>query len=74
MPQSRSSTVLPKHQKHRDEEQIIIKETRLCKYIENFTTKYWKSSDKNSDIFHISTQNIDCRYSLESPPGGGSNG
>ena len=22
---------------------------------------------KNSDIFHISTQNIDCRYSLEPP-------
>ena len=22
---------------------------------------------KNSDIFHISAQNIDCRYSLEPP-------
>ena len=28
---------------------------------------------KNSDIFHISAQNIDCRYSLESPRRGGSN-
>ena len=28
---------------------------------------------KNSDIFHISTQNIDCRYSLEPPRRGGSN-
>ena len=28
---------------------------------------------KNSDIFHISTQNIDCRYSLEPPLRGGSN-
>ena len=28
---------------------------------------------KNSDIFHISAQNIDCRYSLESPQRGGSN-
>ena len=37
------------------------------KYIENFTTKTWKFSDKNSDIFHISAQNIDCRYSLEPP-------
>ena len=28
---------------------------------------------KNSDIFHISAQNIDCRYSLEPPWRGGSN-
>ena len=28
---------------------------------------------KNSDIFHISAQNIDCKYSLEPPRRGGSN-
>ena len=28
---------------------------------------------KNYDIFHISTQNIDCGYSLEPPRRGGSN-
>ena len=28
---------------------------------------------KNPDIFHISAQNIDCRYSLELPRRGGSN-
>ena len=28
---------------------------------------------KNSDIFHISAQNIDCGYSLELPLWGGSN-
>ena len=28
---------------------------------------------KNSDIFPISAQNIDCVYSLEPPQGGGSN-
>ena len=28
---------------------------------------------KNSDIFHISAQNIDCGYSLERPRRGGSN-
>ena len=28
---------------------------------------------KNADIFHISAQNIDCGYSLESPRRGGSN-
>ena len=42
---------------------------------------YWKFhhqktqdfSDKNSVIFHISAQNIDCGYSLEPPRRGGSN-
>ena len=35
--------------------------------------KKWKYSDKNSDIFHISAQNIDCGYLLELPRQGGSN-
>ena len=47
--------------------------TRLFKYIENFSTKTWKFSDKNSDLFHISAQNIDCGYSLEPPHRSGSN-
>ena len=50
-----------------------ITKTRLFKYIENCTTKNLKFSDKNSYIFHISAQNIDCRYSLEPPWWGGSN-
>ena len=50
-----------------------ITKTRLFKYIENFTTKNWKFSDKKSDMFHISAQNIDCGYSLEPPRRGGSN-
>ena len=50
-----------------------IKKTRVFKYIENFTSKKWKFSAKNSDILHISAQNIDCRYSLEPPCRGGSN-
>ena len=45
----------------------------LFKYIENFTTKNRKFSDKNSDIFHISAQNIDRGYSLEPPCWGSSN-
>ena len=52
---------------------FLITKTRLFKYIENFTTKNWKFSGKNSDIFHISAQNIDCGYSLEPPRRGGSN-
>ena len=52
---------------------FFITKTRLYKYIENFTTKNWKFSDKNSEINHISAQNIDCGYSLEPPRRGGSN-
>ena len=32
-----------------------------------------KNQRKNSDIFHVSGQNIDCGYSLEPPRRGGSN-
>ena len=52
---------------------LTITKTCLFKYIENFTTKNWKFSDKNSDCFHISAQNIACR-SLKPPQWGGSNG
>ena len=38
---------------------------RVFNYIENFTTKKGKFSDKNSDILHISSQNIDYGNSLE---------
>ena len=66
MPQSRS-TILSMHQK---------------KHYENTPIQiYWKFHlqklkifrQKNSDMFYISTQNIDCGYSLEPPRGGGSN-
>ena len=52
----------------------VITKTRLFKYIENFTTKKNENFQrKNSDIFHIPAQNIDCGYSLEPPRRGGSN-
>ena len=35
--------------------------------------KLKKNPIKNSDIFHISAQNLDCGYSLELPQRGGSN-
>ena len=47
--------------------------TLLLKYTDNFTTKKGNFPIKNSDIFHISAQNIDCGYSLESHRRGGSN-
>ena len=46
---------------------VSIKKTRPFKYTENFIYKKWKFSDKNSNIFLISAQNIDCGYSLEPP-------
>ena len=52
---------------------IVITKTRLFKYIENFKAKNENFQIKNADIFHISAQNIDCRYSLEPPRRGGSN-
>ena len=54
------------------EQKLLITKTRLFKYIEDFTTKNRKFSDKNSDISHISAQNIDCGYLLEPPRRGGS--
>ena len=49
--------------------------TSLFKYIENFHVQKLKYFQiKNSDIFYISAQNIDCGYSLEQPRRrGGSN-
>ena len=53
-----------------------------CLHYENTSVQqYWlfyhqkneKFQIKNSDIFHISAQNIDCGYSLEPPRRGGSN-
>ena len=51
----------------------FITKARLFKYIDNFTTKNWKFSDKTFDIFHISAENINCGYSLEPPRRGVSN-
>ena len=33
----------------------------------------WKFPEKNSDIFHISAQNINCGYSLDPPRQGSFN-
>ena len=47
---------------------LVITKTRLFKYTENFFTKTIDNFQmKNSNIFHISVQNIDCGYSLEPP-------
>ena len=44
-------TTFPGHRKKKDD----ITNTGLFKHIENFTTKTWKFSDKNSDT-------VDSRY------------
>ena len=58
-----------------DVQEEPITKTRLFIfiYIENFATKNWKFSDKKSDMFHISAQNINCGYPSEPPRRGGSN-
>ena len=50
-----------------------ITKPRLLKFTQNFQTKKWKFLGKNSDIFHISAQNIDCGNLLELPRRGGYN-
>ena len=50
-----------------------ITKTRLFKYLEIFTSKKQKISDKNLIFFSYSAQNIDCGYPLEPPRQGGSN-
>ena len=52
----------------------IICSARLIHYENAYSNMFTMSppknsrfSDKNSDIFHISAQNIDCGYSLELP-------
>ena len=53
---------------------VRITKTRLFKYIRKFyNQKREKFQIKNSDIFHISAQNIECVYVLELPHRGGSN-
>ena len=46
--------------------------TPIQKY-RKFHLQKLKLTDKNSAIFHISAQNIDCGYSLEPPDRGGFN-
>ena len=50
-----------------------ITESRLFKYNESFTTKNKDFIQKFRYIFHISAQNIECGYSLETPCQGDSN-
>ena len=48
----------------------------MCPYsniLKILPTKTENFQIKNSDIFHISAQNIDCGYSLKPPRLGGSN-
>ena len=47
--------------------------TPIQLYIKFFNQKKETFQIKNSDIFHIPAQNIDCGYSLEPPRRGGSN-
>ena len=52
---------------------ITLQKQAYSNILKILPPKTRKFSDKNSDIFHISAQNIDCGYSLEPPRRGGSN-
>ena len=51
----------------------IMKKHTYSNILKILPPKKWKFSDKNSSIFHISAQNIDCGYSSELPCWGSSN-
>ena len=52
---------------------VHYENTPIQIYLKFYHQKKKKFQLKNSDIFHISAQNIDCGYSLEPPRRGGSN-
>ena len=52
---------------------ISLRKHAYSNILKIYHQKNWKFSDKNSDIFYISAQNIDWGYSLEPPRRGGSN-
>ena len=52
---------------------ITLRKHAYSNILKILQTKKGKFSDKNSDNFQISAQNIDCWYSLELPLRGGSN-
>ena len=73
---SKPINLIKQQAKAKSEEPLSRDATRmfpLQKYTDNFTTKKWKFSDKNSEIPHISAQNRDCGYWLEPPYWGISN-
>ena len=53
--------------------QICIKKHAYSNTLKILQPKRENFQIKNSDIFHIPAQNIDCGYSLELPWRGGSN-
>ena len=58
---------------HYEKTPMHYENMRIQIYWKFYHRKMKKIQIKNSDIFYISAQNIDCRYSLEPPRRGGSN-
>ena len=52
---------------------ITLRKHAYSNILKLFPPKNEKNQIKNSDLFYISVQNIDCGYSLEPPRRGGSN-
>ena len=77
VPQSQT-TVIPRHQEEEETGKTKLAQIEqtygIQIYLKFYHQKMKKKSNETSDILHISAQNIDCRYSLEPPQWGGSNG
>ena len=58
---------------HREPFVLALQKHAYSNILKIVQPKTGKFPDKTYDIFHISAQNIDCGYSLESPRRGGSN-
>ena len=58
---------------HADNENTLSRPLQKHAYSNKYRKVHQNFQIKNSDIFHISAQNIDCGYSLEPPRRGGSN-
>ena len=54
-------------------ESVSLRKHAYSNILKILAPKNEKIQIKNSDIFHISAQNIECGYSLEPPRRGGSN-
>ena len=49
------------------EYRVSLRKHAFSNILKILPPKYENFQKKNSDIFHISAQNIDCGYSLEPP-------
>ena len=65
-------TICKKKKKKKKKKNVTLRKHAYSNILKKLQPKTEKFQIKNSDIFNISAQNIDCGYSLEPPRRGGS--